>query len=189
MTSIRLWLAAAIALTLAGAACSSDDDGDGDSVNSPSEPTGDVVDIAPADPEAAGDFIEGMRVDIGQTGDADGLLLTVESIRAGTEEPDPASGAASTIDVQASVENSTDAELAGPDVYAVCATDGRVAIALDSSEIEYLVPLDPGESTSGRYVVGVPDDCDEVLMQARVLATDTGPDRIAEWAVPADALA
>lgn len=92
------------------------------------------------------DYAHGTDLSIGQTADADGVLITVGSIAPGTQEPDLESDSVATIDVVATVENSTDTDLAGP------------------------------------------DDCDEVLLQARVLSTRGGTDHIAQWSVPPEAL-
>lgn len=153
-----------------------------------SGPSGDVVEIPQVVLADTDDYVHGTDVPIGQTADAGGVLITVESISPGTQEPDPAGDPVATIDVVAAVENSTDADLAGPDVYTVCADDGRSAIALDSSEIGSLETVAAGESVSGLYFVGVPDDCNDVLLQARVLSTEGGTDHIAQWSVPPDAV-
>lgn len=179
-----------LSFTLAVVGCSSDDSSPDATTTSSggSEPSGDAVEIPQVDVSEVDDYVVGTDVAVGQTADAGGLLITVESISAGDETPEPDSGAATTINVAATVENTTDLELAGPDVYTVCADDGRGAIALETSEIASLETVPAGGSLGGTYVVGVPDDCTEVLLQARVLPTEVGGDHIAQWAVPPDVL-
>ncbi|MCZ7529807.1 MAG: hypothetical protein M5U31_05375 [Acidimicrobiia bacterium] len=182
-------------LVVALAGCSSDDSGSDattttavPSTSGGSEPTGDVVEVPQVVLSDTDDYAHGTDVSIGQTADAGGVLITVESIAPGTEELNPESGSSTTIDVVATVENSTDVDLAGPDVYTVCADDGRSAIALESSEIASLETVTAGESLSGAYFVDVPGDCTEVLLQARVLSTQGGTDHIAQWRVPPEAM-
>lgn len=185
---IALVACVAIGVTVTG--CSSNGgSSDGTTTTSAdSPPIGDVVEIPQADVDAAGDYVIGTDVPLGQTADAGGLLITVESIAAGDVAPEPDDGATTTIDVVATVENSTDVDLSGPDVYVVCTDDGRFSTALESSEIGFLETLAPGETLSGTYVVGVPDACGGPLLQARVLPTEVGGDHIAQWTVPTDAV-
>ena len=191
----RRCVVGATVLVVALAGCSSGDStSNGTTTTEPpaltggSEPDGDVVEIPQVVLSDTDDYAEGTTVSVGQTADADGVLITVASISPGTQEPDPAGDSVATIDVDSTVENSTDTDLAGPDFYTVCADDGRFAIALDSSEIGSLAPIAADESVNGLYFIGVPDDCNEVLLQARVLSTQGGTDHIAQWSVPPEAL-
>ncbi len=139
---ISKWLvvgAAVLVVALAG--CSSDDGSSDDTTTTTSvpstaegsQPTGDVVEIPQVVLSDTDDYAHGTDVSIGQTADAGGVLITVESIAPGTQEPDPEGDSSTTIDVVATVENSTDTDLAGPDVYTVCADDGRSG---DRSRVE-----------------------------------------------------
>ncbi|MEZ5171603.1 MAG: hypothetical protein R3A49_12790 [Acidimicrobiia bacterium] len=183
--------AAVIAVALAG--CSSGDGSSGDtgtttSTTAGSAPAEDVVEVPQVSSDTAGDYVAGTDVAIGRTADAGGLLITVESIAAGDVAPEPDDGAGTTIDVVATLENTTDLDLAGPDVYTVCTDDGRTATTPETSDTSPLETVPAGESRNADYVVGVPDDCTEVLLQARVLPTDAGGDHIAQWTIPSDAL-
>lgn len=146
---------------------------------------GDVVDVPAAPPLGEFDaFVPGTPVEVGQVADMGAIRVVVEGF-----EPGPTSDAgATTIDVEMVVDNVVDGRVFVPDVYTVCAADGRGGIATTAGDLEILAPLDAGEVAEGTMNVEVVDGCDDLLLQVLSQNETSATPPIAEYTVPPDVL-